>query len=123
MNINFIPKTYAQGFTQSGSIEGPGSFQKSYMAFGGLEIIVSRLIGAITAVAGLAFLVYFILGGINWITAAGDQAKVDKAKKQLTDAAIGLVVVVVTYFVVGIVGTVLGIDILNPAAILQGITQ
>ena len=110
------PQAHA-AITQGEDISGPGTYQDISSAQAGtsLETLISTLLGALTAIAGLGFLIYFVIGGINWITAGGDQQKHQKATKQLTDAAIGLIVVVVAY---GIVGTVLEVDILNPASLL-----
>jgi len=119
MRFNIIPTAHA-AFTQGKIIQGPGTYQK---VVGGnaayvFETLISTLVGALTAIAGLGFLIYFMIGGITWITAGDDQAKHQKAKKQLTDAAIGLIVVAVAYAIAGVIGVVLGIDILNPATIL-----
>jgi len=114
-----IPQAHA-AITQGSDIVGPGSHQNIGPTTAGtsLETLISTLLGALTAIAGLGFLIYFLIGGINWITAGGDQQKHQKATKQLTDAAIGLVVVVVAYAIAGIVGTVLEVDILNPVSLL-----
>ncbi len=79
----------------------------------------SNLIGLLTTVGGLLFLLYFILGGLSWITAGGDKGKVDEAKSKMTSAAIGLIVIVSTYAIAYIVSEVLGIKILEPATILE----
>ncbi len=79
----------------------------------------SNLIGLLTTVGGLMFMLYFILGGLSWITAGGDKAKVDDAKAKMTNAAIGLIVIIAAYAISYIVGQVLGINILEPAEILD----
>lgn len=85
-----------------------------------LGTLLSNLITTITVVGSLAFVVYFTIGGLKWITAGGDKAKVSEAQTQMTQAAIGLIVIVVSFFIIGIVGAVLGIDILNPFKTLFG---
>jgi hypothetical protein len=45
----------------------------------------------------------------------------EEAKSQMTNAVIGLIIMIVSYFIIGILGGVLGIDILNPLKLL-GIT-
>ena len=103
-----------------GPITGVGRFQEDVSSPGSTaESLISTIVGVLTVVAGLAFLLYFVLGGLTWITAGGEKDKVQKAQKQMTDAAIGLIIVVVAYFIVGVVGTVLGLDILNPAQLLN----
>jgi hypothetical protein len=68
--------------------------------------------------AGMAFVIYFIVGGFKWITSSGDKSKAEEAKTELTQAAIGLIVVAVSIFIAGIVGGVVGINLLNPLKIL-----
>lgn len=103
-----------------GTITGPGPWGTNPdQAPANIESIASTLFGFLTIVAGLAFMLYFVLGGINWITAGGDKQKVENAKNQMTNAGIGLVIVVAAYAIVGIASTVLGIDFLNPAAIIN----
>lgn len=80
-----------------------------------LERFISNTIGTITIIAGLAFLLYFVFGALQWILAGGDQGKIDQAKKQMTNGAIGLVIIIVAYAIIGVIGSVLGLNILNPA--------
>lgn len=81
---------------------------------------ISTVITSLTVVGGLAFVIFFTLGGLKWLTAGGDKAKVSEAQTQMTQGVIGLVAMVAGLFVVGIVGGVLGIDILNPFKTLFG---
>lgn len=97
-------------------IQGTGGFQVG--DYTKLNSFISTIIGVITVVAGLAFLLYFAIGGLKWITSSGEKAKSEEAKTELTQAAIGLIVVAVSYFIAGIVGGVVGLDILNPLKIL-----
>jgi len=76
--------------------------------------VLSSVVTTLTVVGGLAFVIYFTLGGLKWLTAGGDKGKVEEAKTQMTQGVIGLVAIVAGLFVTGIVGGVLGIDILNP---------
>jgi len=76
---------------------------------------ISIVIGIITAVSFLYFIINFFLGGLSWITAGGDQKKIESAQKKITMSLIGLVIVVSAIFIIQIIGKVLGIgDILNP---------
>ena len=100
---NFVP-------TRIGGSAGSGS--------GAINSLFSTILGFLTIAAGLTFLVFLIIGAFNWITAGGDQNKVDKAKNTLTNSAVGLIVIVSAYSIAWIVGTVLGIEILNPGKVL-----
>ena len=101
-----------------GNIVGVGKFQPSGTPETQLGTFMSTIITAITVTAGMAFIIYFIIGGFKWITSSGDKSKAEEAKTELPQAAIGLIVVAVSYFIAGIVGGVVGIDILNPSTIL-----
>lgn len=121
--LKFIPTIHAADIPLGSGITGTGPFQ-TVLDRGAtqtqLGTLLSNLITTITVVGSLAFVVYFTIGGLKWITAGGDKAKVAEAQTQMTQAAIGLIVIVVSFFIIGIVGAVLGIDILNPFKTLFG---
>lgn len=130
MNLinKIVTPIYALEDIKLGDIKGPNDskfFDLTKLEEPGAltETLVSTIISVLTVVAGIAFLIYFLMGGLTWITAGGDKNNTAKAQKQMTDAAIGLITVVVAYFIAGIIGTVMGIDILNPASMLQGIIK
>lgn len=75
--------------------------------------IVSNIIGFLTIIAGLWFLTNFILGAVTWISAGGDKGKQQQAKDKLTNAVIGLAIVVGAYAISGLLGSILGLDFLN----------
>lgn len=97
-------------------ISGIGKFQTISSSGPKAEFgtLISSIITTITVVGSLAFVIYFTIGGLKWIVAGGDKAKVSEAQTQMTQAAIGLIAIVASYFIIGIVGAVLGVDILNP---------
>ena len=84
--------------------------------------IISNVIGFLTIVAGLWFLIQFMLAAVSWISAGGDKGKVTQAKDKLTQAVIGLAIVVAAYAIAGLVGSVLGLDFLNIGGALKLIT-
>lgn len=84
-----------------------------------LNKVVSVLIGFLTIVAALYFLFQFIIAGFQWISAGGDKNNTTAARDKITNSLIGLLIVVIAWAVIGIIGKVLGLDILNPGSILQ----
>jgi cytochrome bd-type quinol oxidase subunit 2 len=82
--------------------------------------MLSTIVTVLTVVGGLAFVIFFTLGGLKWLTSAGDKSKVSEAQTQMTQGVIGLVAIVAGLFIVGLVGGILGIDILNPFKTLFG---
>ncbi len=79
----------------------------------GFAFYVGQLWKTGIVVGGLAFLVYTVMGGINWVTAGGDPKKVEIAQKHITNGITGLVVLVGSYAVIAFMQSILGINILN----------
>ncbi|MCD4762299.1 hypothetical protein K8R32_05065 [bacterium] len=55
------------------------------------------------SVLGIIFIILLILAGYNWMTAAGDEAKVTKAKDTIQKAIIGLIIIVSAYAITAFV--------------------
>jgi cytochrome bd-type quinol oxidase subunit 2 len=109
---------------QFNTITTPGGYQPGSGIEGStsaIEKLISNTLVILTIVSGLAFTLYFLLGGLNWIVAGGDKGKIDKAKSMMTNGAIGMVVIAVSYAITWIVGKALGIDILNPGTLINGL--
>ncbi len=84
---------------------------------------MSATIGIITVIAFIWFVFLLITGALGLMTAGGDKAQVESARKKITSGVIGLVVVIAALFLVDLFGTLLGIpDILNPALLLERIS-
>lgn len=62
-----------------------------------IEVIVANVISAFLGFLGIIFVVLMLLGGYNWMTAQGDESKVEKAKATIQRAIIGLIIVVSAY--------------------------
>ena len=78
-----------------------------------LENVISTAIGVMTVIAFIWFIVQFFVAAFQIISSGGDKAALEGAKQKLTTSAIGLVVVIAAIFLIQIVGTVLGINILT----------
>ena len=82
--------------------------------------IISTVIGFLTIVAALWFIFMVITGGYGWLSAGGDKQKVADAKSKITQAVIGLGVVVVGIIIVRLVTQILGIDVvLDPVKAIK----
>jgi len=65
--------------------------------------IVGALIGACLSFIGVIFLVLILYGGFIWMTSAGNEEKVLKAKKILTRATVGLLIILSAYSITSFV--------------------
>ena len=62
-----------------------------------LPTMIGRIINAFLGLLGIIVLVLFIYGGYLYMTARGDSAQVETAKKIMVNAVIGLVIIVSAY--------------------------
>lgn len=80
--------------------------------------VLSGVIGFLTVVAGLYFGIQMILGGFDWIGSSGDKGKLETARNKIIYAILGMTIVVASYVIIGLVATMLGVNILNPGQLL-----
>ena len=69
----------------------------------GLEDVFDNIISVILALGGLALFVMLVLGGLNYITAGADPKKAEAAKKTLTAAILGIVLVALAFLFLQII--------------------
>ena len=86
-----------------------------------LAAIFSTLFSLLTVFAGFAFLIWFLIGAITWITSGHDPNLLKKAQGQMTTAVIGLIVVILTIPIAYILSQLTGLDILNPENIINNL--
>ncbi|GEM_PF-674163 len=102
-----INRFFVQGFRLPGqeiSISDP-ILSKSLtltdiLQFGITLLFVIAIIGA---------LIFLIWGGVSWITSGGDKEKLDKARKTIIFAIIGLIVVLLSFVIMNFIGNIMGV--------------
>ncbi len=69
---------------------------------GGVSVsqLIGRIISQVLPFVGALFLLMFMWGGLEWMTAGGDSAKVQKAIKTLRNSVIGIIIVLGAYVIV-----------------------
>ena len=77
-----------------------------------VENIPTLLVNIVSALAVVLAVLYLMFGGIKLITAKGDRAAVESARKHIFSAVIGLVVVFGTFLILQFIFNVLGAE--NP---------
>ena len=113
--INFNPIKTPGAYDPAVS-SGVGGYTSAF------EKIISNVLVVLTVVAGVSFVLYFLIGALQWITAGGQKDKVETAKTMMTNGAIGLIIVTLSYVIVWIVGQALGLNILEPSALINNLT-
>lgn len=66
-------------------------------------------------VAGIFLLIYMLWGAFDWITSGGEKEKLDKARNKITNAVIGMILVVVALALFSLIaGNILKIVTITP---------
>lgn len=66
-------------------------------------IVAARIINAGLGVLGILMVIYFVYGGVMWMTAGGESNKIDTAKGSIRSAIIGLIIVVLAFAIASFV--------------------
>lgn len=81
---------------------GPSSGLRQAAQIGGI------ILGSLLAFLGIVFMVLMVMAGLRWMTARGNEQEVEKAKKTIEGAAIGLLIVVLAYALVSLASYIIG---------------
>lgn len=61
---------------------------------GGISTLIIFLIQTFLIIAAIASLIYLLWGAFDWITSNGEKEKLDSARQKMTNAVIGIILVV-----------------------------
>ncbi|MFA6604052.1 MAG: pilin [Patescibacteria group bacterium] len=104
--------TPSTGFSQSAAVGVP-------LPLAGVTVpgLIGKIINQTLGFAGLIALLMFIYGGLTWMLASGNEDKIGTAKKTVTWAALGLIMVFASYMIANLVITSLSAETMDqPAA-------
>jgi amino acid transporter len=65
-----------------------------------LKTTVINIIQWVLGILALVAVVMIIIGGFQWMTAAGNEERIEKAKKVISAAVIGLIIVLLAWAIV-----------------------
>jgi hypothetical protein len=74
-----------------------GSQGAGYLASVGIETLAGQVITALTSLLGVIFVLLTIYGGFLYMNARGNEEQTKKAKAIITQALIGLVIILAAY--------------------------
>jgi hypothetical protein len=116
----FLPSIHAQGANPAGNnantinignqITGKNLGVPAAPGTGIIGTVTKNVISLFFAFGGLAVLIFFVWGAFDWIVSGGDKEKVAGARKKMTNSIIGLVLLALSYFIVGLVGDIVGFN-------------
>lgn len=61
--------------------------------------IVSSIITIVLGLLGVLFIIQIILAGFKWMMAGGNEEQITHAKKRITNAAIGIAIILAAYII------------------------
>jgi len=73
--------------------------------------LLPAVMGAILVIGVVIFLFTFLLGAIEWISSGGDKGKMESAKSKLTNALIGIVILLGFFAIVSFLECFFGIGL------------
>jgi len=88
-NVNQV---FAQGDLLS-SQEGMADVQAVFGEPEDIRVTIVKIINIILSVLGVLFVVLLVMAGFKYMTAAGNEDKVKEAVKQISQAVIGLIII------------------------------
>lgn len=95
-------------------LKGPGITPNLSNPAEPAEKVVSQIIGILTIIGVIYFIIQIIFAGYSMMSAQGDPKKIEAGRKRLTDGILGLTIVVIALGVGAFIATLLGIkDPLN----------
>jgi hypothetical protein len=74
-----------------------------------VSVIIKNALIIVFTAATLLVLIYLIIGAFQWITSGGDKEAVGKARGKITNALIGLLILALSFVIVNVVTTILGL--------------
>lgn len=90
-----------------------------------LPNLFANIIGWLLAFAATAAVFFIIFSGIKIITSGGDAKQLDEARKGLAFAVLGLILILVSFFIINIISTITRTDCIRKfgfTSCLQNIT-
>jgi len=87
----------------------PGLIQQA----GGFGEFVTIIINMFYVLGGIVVLVYLVYGGFIYVSSSGDEKSTSKARKILSDAVIGSIILVASVPFAKIIGNLFGLELFN----------
>jgi len=105
-----------------GPIEGFPGYAPTAEPSAAFTKFASVILGTMTALAGIWAFLTIVLSGFQYLTSQGDKAAIEKAKSSLTNAIIGLVIILAATAIISLIGAIAGVDFLDIKTRLKEVT-
>ena len=99
--VNFAPAALAQGLISPG--DQPSAIANQTGGEGDIREFAKTILNFVLGFLGFIAVVYVIYGGFLYIMSGGDDANVEKGKKIIMYAAIGIIIILASFAIVNTV--------------------
>jgi hypothetical protein len=96
---NCSPNCVQQGLYPLSGMFGTGNISDATSLSQLLPMIIELLLG----IAGGVAVIFVIIGGYQYITSGGNEESAEKGRKTLTNAVIGIVIIVLSYAIITVI--------------------
>lgn len=86
-----------------GSLNGVGFFQR----------LLPALISGGLIAGTVIFFIMLLIGAVQWISSGGDKAKTEEARGRITNALVGLVILLSLFAIANLISNFFGVNILQ----------
>lgn len=76
-----------------------------------LEEVFKSVVNVILGIAGITFFILLLSSGFKFITSGGDPKALEGAKKTLTYAIGGLILIIASYLILLLIKEITGVDV------------
>ena len=76
-----------------------------------LEPLFENVVRSVISISGVALFIVLLISGFNFLFSGGDQKKLEQARGAMTNAIIGLVVIVIAYLIIQTISKITGVDV------------
>ena len=76
-----------------------------------LGTLFERIVSLALGFAGIVLFILLLVGGFKFITSGGDPKAVESARKTLTSAIAGLIIILISYLIMILISNITGVDV------------
>lgn len=97
VSLLFVGPVFAQSENLLQGQEGMGDIQAVFGETEDIRITIAKMINIVLSVLAAIFVVLIVIAGFKYMTASGNEEKVKDALKQIQQAVIGLIIILMAW--------------------------
>ncbi|NBS41459.1 hypothetical protein EBS80_02260 [bacterium] len=87
----------AQASTSTSTGLGTAAAAAGYSSGPPIAMIIGNAISVVLGICGMLFVILLVYAGVLYLTSQGEEGNVKKAKKLITSAVLGIIIIVAAY--------------------------